>query len=125
MKYFDPAFERLPLLCQRIKNVLAQVPQNYRDALIEDEGFRISLDDFEPGKGRTVLMAAPGTNGHSRSVVLKPRLEKCSDAFCCYIIAHEIAHAWLNNGGWGEITDREEAADALAATWGFKKVPYE
>ena len=38
-----------------------------------------------------------------------------------YIIAHEFAHAFLRNGGWGEITDAEEAADALAASWGFHK----
>jgi len=35
------------------------------------------------------------------------------------VIAHEFAHAFLRNGPWGEITDVEEAADALAATWGF------
>jgi len=71
------------------------------------------------------MLAQPGTSGSSRCVVLKPRLEKCSEKFCCYIIAHELAHAYLNNGGWGEITDREEAADALAASWGFEKAPYE
>lgn len=125
MNNFDPAFKQWPLLSQRITKVLSQVPDNYRRDLLEDKGFRISLDDFVPGKGRTVLMAAPSNSGASRCVVLKPRLEKCSDAFCCYIIAHEIAHAWLNNGGWGEITDREEAADALAASWGFHKVAYE
>jgi len=52
-------------------------------------------------------------------------LEKCSAAFVRYIVAHEFAHAWLRNGGWGEIADREEAADAVAASWGYAKVPYE
>ena len=52
-------------------------------------------------------------------------LENCSAAFVRYIVAHELAHAWLHNGGWGEITDREEAADAVAAAWGYEKVPYE
>ena len=70
-------------------------------------------------------MAQLGPQGTSRCVVLKPRLEKCSNEFACYIIAHEFAHAHLHNGGWGEILDREEAADALAASWGFPKMPYE
>ena len=118
-------FQKHPVLLKRIALVLAEIPEQYRHDLLSDDGFRISLDDFTPGKGRTVRMASPGTSGSSRCVVLKPRLEKCSHTFCCYIIAHEIAHAWLNNGGWGEITDREDAADALAASWGFEKVPYE
>lgn len=125
MNQLDKTFEHLPVLSKRIIKVLNQVPARYRKDLLEDESFRISLDDFVPGKGRTVWMAGPSASGSSRCVVLKPRLEKCSDAFCCYIIAHEIAHAWLNNGGWGDITDREEAADALAASWGFDKVAYE
>lgn len=71
------------------------------------------------------MMAPLGPGGFSRCVVLKPRLERCSEAFARYIVAHEFAHAWLHNGGWGEITDCEEAADAVAATWGFAKVPFE
>ncbi len=66
-----------------------------------------------------------GPSGTSRCIVLKPRLEQCSIKFSRYIIAHEFAHAYLHNGGWGEITDREEAADALAQHWGFPKHPFE
>jgi len=82
----------------------------------------MTLDDFVPGKGRTVWMACPGPGGKgSRSVVLKPRLADCPEAFAHYVIAHELAHAYLHNGGWGEIDDPEAAADALAASWGFSK----
>lgn len=66
-----------------------------------------------------------GPSGTSRCIVLKPRLEHCSHEFSRYIIAHEFAHAYLYNGGWGEITDREDAADALANHWGFPKQPFE
>jgi hypothetical protein len=104
---------------------LAQLPVEVQQDFLTDPTFKISLDDCEPGRGRTVVMSALGPNGVSRCVVLKPRLETKSDAFACYIVAHELAHAWLHNGGWGEITDREEAADAVAASWGFAKVPYE
>lgn len=105
--------------------VLSGLPPEVQQDFVEDPYFRISLDDCEPGRGRTVVMAQLGPNGTSRCVVLKPRLEQCSDAFACYIIAHEFAHAHLHNGGWGEISDREEAADALAASWGFAKMPFE
>ena len=87
--------------------------------MILDSSF--SLDNYEPGKGSTVFMAVPdGANG-SRSVVLKPRLSDCDEAFALYVIAHEFAHAFLRNGPWGEITDIEEAADALADHWGFPR----
>lgn len=109
----------------RIEKVFLSLPDEIHDDLLGDASFSIALDDCEPGRGRTVLVPAPGTRGASRSVVLKPRLENCSESFACYIIAHELAHAHLLNGGWGEITCREEAADALAATWGYAKVPRE
>lgn len=85
-----------------------------------DHRFRVELDNYEPGKGWTLFMPTPGPDGGgSRCVVLKPKLDAASEAFAQYVIAHEFAHAFLRNGGWGEITDVEEAADALAATWGF------
>jgi hypothetical protein len=123
-KYLKP-FEQFPLTATRIEHVLESLPDDVKSDLLSDPFFRISLDDCEPGRGRTVVMAQLGPNGASRCVVLKPRLEKCSNEFSCYIIAHELAHAFLHNGGWGEITDREDAADALAASWGFHKVPFE
>ena len=71
-----------------------------RDDFLGDEFFEVAVDDFVPGRGRVVWMAGPG----SRSVVLKPLLNDCSEAFGLYIIAHEFAHAFLHNGGWGDIT---------------------
>jgi Zn-dependent peptidase ImmA (M78 family) len=38
-----------------------------------------------------------------------------------YVIAHELAHAHLRNGGRWEGDDPERAADALAAEWGFTR----
>jgi hypothetical protein len=84
------------------------------------------LFEFEPGKGTRVFIAAPGlgANGESigsRCVVLKSRLADCSFEFATYVIAHEFAHAFLRNGPWGDISDIEEAADALSASWGFPR----
>lgn len=101
------------------------LPLEHAEEFYSDTNFRLSLDDFQPGRGRMVHLPDPGPTGTSRCVVLKPRLDRCSKEFACYIIAHELAHAKLNNGGWEEITDREEAADALAESWGFSRVNYE
>ena len=105
--------------------MLESLPELIQQDFLADANFKIAVDDCEPGRGRTVLMPDLSPSGTSRCVVLKPRLEKCSDAFACYIIAHELAHSFLHNGGWGEITDPEEAADALALKWGYEKCPFE
>ena len=109
-------------LAELVLDVLCQLPREIQDDLLNDPHFRISVDDCEPGQGRVVRMPALNPNGsESRCVVLKPRLAISRIEFAHYIIAHEFAHAFLRNGGWGEITDREQAADALAASWGFNK----
>ncbi len=115
-------FDHLEDLRDRVKFVLDALPANVRNDLLGDPRFRMTLDDFVPGEGRTVWMACPEPGGNgSRCVVLKPRLADCREAFAHYVIAHELAHAYLRNGGWGDITDAEEAADAVAASWGFPK----
>lgn len=115
-------FNKLKSLHDRVLAVLDALPQDVQSDFLEDSRFRMTLDDFVPGEGRNVWLACPGTHGNgSRCVVLKPRLAECREDFARYIIAHELAHAYLRNGGWGEINDPEAAADALAASWGFLK----
>ena len=107
-------------LALRIVEVLERLPKEVVADFLGDPSFRLALDDYVPGHGRTVWMASPRPrpNG-SRCVVLKARLAECREAFAHYVIAHEMAHAYLRNGGWGDIEDPELAADTLAATWGF------
>lgn len=115
-------FAGLEPLRERISAVLEALPVEVQIDLLEDSRFRIALDDFVPGEGRTVWMACPGPIGRgSRCVVLKPRLADCSEAFAQYVIAHELAHAYLRHAGWGDLVEPEAAADALAASWGFPK----
>jgi len=112
-----------PVLRKRVVAVLVAIPQDVVAGLLHDPCFQISLDNHVPGRGGTVWMACPGDivwKG-SRSVVLKKRLSDCAEAFAHYVIAHELAHAHLWNGAWGEITDPEHAADALAGSWGFPR----
>ena len=56
-----------------------------------------------------------------RSVVLKRTLRHRPIAFVRWVIAHELAHAHLRNGGRHPGEDPEHAADSLAAAWGFPK----
>lgn len=109
-------------LRQRALVVLNALPPDVQRDFIDDARFRITLENYLPGKGWSLWMDAPGPVGNaSRCVVLRSKLADCAEAFAHYVIAHELAHAFLGNGGWGEITDREAAADALAASWGFTR----
>lgn len=119
--YLEPFADCEPLK-HCLRNVLNALPDSVIRDFVDDHRFRVTMDQVIPGKGRTVLLASPGPVGKgSRCVVLKRRLADRSEAFACYVIAHEFAHAYLRNGGWGEITDAEDAADALAASWGFRR----
>lgn len=109
---------------KRALAVLRALPIAVRQDFLDDAQFRMALDDYVPNEGRTVWLACPTPGGNgSRCVVLKPRLADCPEAFAHYVIAHELAHAHLRNGRWGDIADPEAAADALAASWGFIKPP--
>ena len=116
------SFEHFQPLGQRVLQVLSALPTEVQQDFVTDTCFTVLLDNYVPGKGSSVFMAAPGAPGiSSRSVVLKPRLSVCQEAFAHYVIAHEFAHAYLRNGPWGNIFDPEDAADALAASWGFPR----
>jgi hypothetical protein len=120
--YVERAIEE-PVLRMRIVHVLLTMPQDIVAELLNDPCFQIALDNHVPGRGGTVWMACPGDilwKG-SRSVVLRQRLAERPEDFAHYVIAHELAHAHLWNGAWGEINDPEDAADALAGSWGFPR----
>lgn len=105
-------------LGQRVMKVLAALPHEVQQDFISDPRFRIS----KLAREHSTLLALPASDGGaSRCVVLKQRLADCSEPFGLYVIAHELAHAYLRNGAWGEILDPEEAADALAQQWGFPR----
>ena len=119
--YLEAFEEHLPLR-ERVLHVLNSLPTEVQNDFLSDPRFTVSIDNFVPGQGSTVFMAAPGdAEDRSRSVVLRPRLADCNEAFAHYVIAHEFAHAYLRNGPWGEIRDIEDAANALAASWGFSR----
>ena len=103
--------------------VLAGLPEHVRLDIVEDQGF--CFYDYDPGAGAVmcVPVSSPRANGHSRSVVLKRTLRRATPAFTRYVIAHELAHAFLRNAGRWEGDDPEQAAEELAAQWGFPRPP--
>lgn len=109
-------------LARRVAFVLESLPDRVRGDLLDDPGFHLALDNYQPGRGRSVWLRCPTpeTNG-SRSVVFKPRLAECDEGFAHWVIAHELAHAFLRNRGSAEQPDPELAADDLAAGWGFPR----
>lgn len=122
-QYVSP-FSDHPVLQQRVLHVLEALPANVQNDFLDDPRFRVEIDNFVPGVGWSFLMPPPGAGGQgSRCVILRSKLADLNEGFANYVIAHEFAHAFLHNGGWGEITDIEEAADALAASWGFERPP--
>ena len=119
--YLETFAEGEPLR-ERLLKVLHALPADVQRDFLDDPRFRVAKEQHIEGRGTLLWMDVPGPIGSSsRCVVLRGRLNDCSEAFACYVIAHEFAHAYLRNGGWNEISDREEAADALAAFWGFAR----
>lgn len=104
----------------RMAEVLGALPGDVLMDLIEDPGFVIC--DYEPGPGKVFCVPMRlESRSPGRAVVLKRTLRKRPREFANWVIAHELAHAHLRNGGRFEGEDPEVAADALAATWGFPK----
>lgn len=116
------AFTDHPPLAERVFHVLESLPNEVQRDFLDDPRFRMALETHIPGVGWSVMLPSLGPLGSdSRCVVLRAKLATCSLAFAHYVIAHELAHAYLRNGPWGTITDHEAAADALAAHWGFAR----
>ncbi len=119
--YLAP-FAEHPRLQRRVIYVLERLPAEVQQDFLNDHRFQVTIDNYKPGVGWSFLMPPPGHTGDtSRCVVLRLKLADAPEPFAWYVIAHEFAHAYLRNGGWGEITDIEEAADAMAASWGFER----
>ena len=105
--------------------VLHQLPDEVLADIMGEPG--VVFYDYDPGPG--VIMQVPvkipvrvaGRSGASRSIVLKRTLCHRHPSFVHWLIAHELAHAHLRNGGRWPGDDPEVAADSLAGEWGFPR----
>ena len=119
--YLEP-FADFTQIQRASRLVLEALPEEVRDDFTNDATFRVTLEDYTPETGWRLFMDCPlPGQTMSRCVVLRAKLETAEEEFARYIVAHEFAHAYLRNGGWDDIADPEEAADALAASWGFPR----
>jgi len=114
------AFGLDPFLVDHISVVLAALPHHVREDLVSDPSF--VLGDYEPSHEPAYFrVARPGVRRPGRSVILKRTLRRRPEPFVRWVIAHELAHAHLRNGGRHPGEDPEHAADSLAADWGFPR----
>ena len=101
--------------------VMQSLPDEVRADLMDDREF--VLCDYDPGP--EVVMQVPmrfrGGSKPGRSVVIKRTIKRRPVPFVRWVIAHELAHAYLRHGGRWPQEDPEQAADSLAAEWGFPK----
>src|SRR5690349_11922210 len=82
-----------------VEIVITALPELIRGDFLLDQNFFIC--DYEPGPGVVahVPVGIPSRGRSSRSVVLKRTLRRRPTDFVRYVIAHELAHAHLRNGG--------------------------
>jgi len=61
-------------------------------------------------------------NGRHEITFYSSLLDKLSDDAVVAVMAHELAHAWLNEHLGPEASEqREQDADMLAEMWGFER----
>jgi Zn-dependent protease with chaperone function len=101
--------------------VVENLPEGVRADLMDDPEFIVC--DFDPGPQAVmhvpIRFSAGGKPG--RSIVIKRSIKRRPVPFVRWVIAHELAHAYLRHGGRWPNEDPEQAADSLAAAWGFPK----
>lgn len=111
-----------PVLNQRIVAVLLALPGEVLRDLVQDERFRMAVYDVNDPVNSYLHMAPPGVgDSGSRMIAWKSSLSRAPRDFANYVIAHEFAHAYLRNRGRTAEEDPEDAADALAHSWGYDK----
>jgi hypothetical protein len=104
-------------------HVLSALPEPVRTDLSAEPAVMFCDYDPTPGAVLQVRVGPPGRGRVGRSVVLKRTLAGRPVDFVRWLIAHELAHAYLRNGGRWPGDDPETAADALAGEWGFPRPP--
>ena len=117
---FISAFISDKTLRARVIHVFSALPEEIQQHFIQDSGFTIGISDGSHPGGEVLIGSPDGTQG-SRFVLFKGSLRHRSTAFAHYVIAHELAHAFLRNRGRHAGEDPEIAADSVAAEWGFTR----
>jgi hypothetical protein len=109
-------FELDAWIREHLAVVVTGLPAEVRSDFMDDPAFAIC--DYDPGP--QVVMRVP-IQLPGRCIVLKRTMRRRPPAFVRWVIAHELAHAYLRHGGRHKGEDPEHAADGLAADWGFPR----
>lgn len=119
---FVDRFIQQPRLRERILAVLRNLPAIVVQDILDDTRFTMVVYDPAAKPQMQFHMALPGRgDAGSRMIAWKISLAHAPLDFANYVIAHEFAHAHLRNRGRTHDEDPEDAADALAAEWGYDK----
>lgn len=119
---FVSRFIPQPQLRERILAVLRSLPAMVVQDILDDVRFTMMVYDPAAGPQTPFHIALPGRgDAGSRMIAWKISLAHAPLDFANYVIAHEFAHAHLRNRGRTHEEDPEDAADALAAEWGYEK----
>ena len=115
------AFQLDGWIRDHVAAVFQELPDEVRADLMDDPEFVVC--DFDPGPNAVleVPVRFSGGGNPGRSIVLKRTIKLRPVPFVRWVIAHELAHAYLRHGGRWPHEDPEQAADSLAAAWGFPK----
>lgn len=105
----------------QIAIVVENLPHEVQIDLMKDPAFFMCDYDPTPRRALHVPMKLQGRGKPARSVVLKRTIKRRPMPFARWVIAHELAHAFLRHGGRWPDEDPEHAADSLASSWGFPK----
>ena len=106
---------------EHVAAVVENLPDEVRADLMDDPEFVVC--DFDPGPQVVMQVPVRFSSGGKpgRSIVIKRTIKRRPIPFVRWVIAHELAHAYLRHGGRWPDEDPEHAADSLAADWGFPK----
>jgi hypothetical protein len=122
LAHFVARYIEHPVLFDRILAVLKVLPNEVIHDLLSDPRFNMHVFDPNDGAHTNFYIASPGVgDAGSRMIAWKISLAHAPADFANYVIAHEFAHAYLRNRGRTHDEDPEDAADALAAEWGYHK----
>ena len=66
--YLDP-FSEHPILQRRVMHVLEQLPVDVQRDFLDDDRFKVTIDNYQPGIGWSFLMPAPGRAGNGSRCV--------------------------------------------------------
>ncbi len=120
----DPLEDRLR---QTFQAVLRRIPQEAFDTFMENDPLVLC----QTGANAQVFdlpFVAPSNNEPTEGFLVvmyfSPHVSRLSEANLFSVFAHEIAHVVLGDHHirWGvKNSEREEAADQLSDSWGFKK----